>query len=164
MHLFSQSLSIVLQCGGHLLNVTFGFSNTRCIRWPGFALIWVSYRWVINIMLRGYVCCTRLIQTRIIACPASFLLLLPEFCIPELQALEFEVPRCRTSKFARCFLPTQVWIWNDLPYNVFDSGMLDRFKGAVNCRLLPWVVFSSDFRGAGVCGVAKANYKQFYFF
>ena len=36
MHLFSQSLSIVLRCGGLLLNVTFSFTNARCIRWPGF--------------------------------------------------------------------------------------------------------------------------------
>ena len=29
--------------------------------------------------------------------------------------LEFEVSRCRTSQFARCFLPAQVRLWNDLP-------------------------------------------------
>ena len=48
--------------------------------------------------------------------------------------LEFEVSRCRTSQFARCFLPTQTRVWNDLPYSVsvFDTGTLDGFKGAVN--------------------------------
>ena len=39
--------------------------------------------------------------------------------------LEFEVSRCRTSQFARCFLPAQVRMWNDLPYFVFDTGTLN---------------------------------------
>ena len=30
---------------------------------------------------------------------------------------------------------------NDLPYTMFDPGTLDGFKGAVNCRFLPGVVF-----------------------
>ena len=51
--------------------------------------------------------------------------------------LEFEVSRCRTSKFVRCFVPAQVQKWNDLPYTVFDTGMVDGFKGAVNSWLLP---------------------------
>ena len=50
--------------------------------------------------------------------------------------LEFEVSRCRTSQFARCFLPANR-VWNDLPYNVFDNGTLDEFEGAVNRWLLP---------------------------
>ena len=29
--------------------------------------------------------------------------------------LEFEVSRCRTSQFARSFLPAQVRLWNGLP-------------------------------------------------
>ena len=33
--------------------------------------------------------------------------------------LEFEVSRCRMSQFARCFLPAQTRVWNDLPYTVF---------------------------------------------
>ena len=40
MHLFSQSLSIVLMCGGLLLNLIFNYlMYCRCIRWPCFALI-----------------------------------------------------------------------------------------------------------------------------
>ena len=31
------------------------------------------------------------------------------------HSLEFEVSRCRTSLFARSFLPAQVRLWNDLP-------------------------------------------------
>ena len=49
--------------------------------------------------------------------------------------LEFEVSRCRTSQFAGSLLPTQVCLWNELPDTVFDTGMLDGFKGAVNCWL-----------------------------
>ena len=45
LHLFSQSSSIVLLCGGQLLNVTFGFLSARCILWPGFDLIRVSCHW-----------------------------------------------------------------------------------------------------------------------
>ena len=44
LHLFSQSLSIVLRCVGQLLNVAFSFLSARCIRWPGFVLIRVSFR------------------------------------------------------------------------------------------------------------------------
>ena len=49
--------------------------------------------------------------------------------------LEFQVSRCRTFQFARCFLPAQFGMWNDLPYTAVDTGTLDWFKGAVN-RLL----------------------------
>ena len=45
--------------------------------------------------------------------------------------LEFEVSRCRTLQFGRCFLPAHVRMWNDLPDTVCDTGMLDGFKGAV---------------------------------
>ena len=38
---------------------------------------------------------------------------------------------------------------------MFNTGTLDGFKGAVNLWLLPSVVFSSLFHGAGACGVAK---------
>ena len=36
LHLFSKALSVVLRCGGQLLNVTFNILSARCIRWPGF--------------------------------------------------------------------------------------------------------------------------------
>ena len=39
--------------------------------------------------------------------------------------VEFKVSKCRTSQFARCFLPAQTRVWNDLPYTVFDTGTLD---------------------------------------
>ena len=76
MHFFSQSLGIVLRCGGLLLNVIFSFSCVRCIRWPGFSLNRVSCRYVIDVMLLHCVCCTRLIRTRIIVCSVIFHMLL----------------------------------------------------------------------------------------
>ena len=84
MHLFSQSLSIVLRCEGQLLNVLFSFSisSNSCIRWTGFAMIRVSCRCVIDVMVLHSVCCTKLIRTRIIVCALSFHLLLSEFDIP----------------------------------------------------------------------------------
>ena len=67
--------------------------------------------------------------------------------------LEFEVSRCRTSKFAMCFLPAQTSVWNDLPYTWFDTGTLDGFReqSIVGCFLE--FVFQF-FRGAGTFGVA----------
>ena len=55
--------------------------------------------------------------------------------------LEFEVSSCRTSQFARSYLPAQVGLWNDLPYTVFDTGTLYGFKGAVNRWLFPELFF-----------------------
>ena len=62
--------------------------------------------------------------------------------------LELEVSKCRTSQFARCFLPAHIRVWNDLPYSVFDTGTLDVFKGAVNGWFLLRVCFFV-FRGTG---------------
>ena len=70
---------------GLLLNVIFSFSRARCIRSAGFALIRLSCRCVIDIMLLHCVCCTRLIRTRIIVCSVNFHLFLPEFDILELR-------------------------------------------------------------------------------
>ena len=86
MHLFSQSLSIVLRCGGLLLNIIFRFSIARCIRWPGIVLITVSCRCVIDVMVLHCICCIWLIWTRIIVYSVTFHLLLLEFGIPELRA------------------------------------------------------------------------------
>ena len=135
LHLFCQSLKTVLWCGGQLLNVTFSFLRARCIRWPGFFSIRVSFRWVIDVVWLGLVCCIRLIRTLITVCSASFHLLRLSSTIQAAAAahpLEFEVSRCRASQFARSFLPAQVRLWNDLPYTVFNTGTLDGFKGSVN--------------------------------
>ena len=86
MHLFTQSLSVVLQGGSLQLNVIFSFSSSRCIRWSGYALIRVSCPCVIDVMLLECVRSTRLIRTEIIVCSVNFHLLLPEFDIPELRS------------------------------------------------------------------------------
>ena len=82
---FSQSLSIVLRCGGQLLNVTFSFFSARCFRWQGLVLISVFCRCVFDVVRLGLVCCTRLIRTLITVCSVSFHLFLLEFDIPELR-------------------------------------------------------------------------------
>ena len=51
--------------------------------------------------------------------------------------LEFEVPRCRTSQFARSFLPGLVRLWNNLINTLFDTGTMEEFKGAVDHWLHP---------------------------
>ena len=156
MHLFSQSLSIVLRCGGELLNVSLSSSSVRCIRWPGFALIRLSCHCVIDVVLMDCVCCTWLIWTRIIVCPVSCRTRIWHYRAAAVaHPLEFEVSRCRRSQFARCFLPAQVRMWNDHPYTDFDTGTLVEFEEAVNHWLtgkvartviriskgVPWVVF-----------------------
>ena len=161
-HLFSLSLNIVLLCGAQLLNVTFSFLSARCIQLSGFVLIRVSCRCVIDEMLLDRVCFTRLIRTLITVCSASLLSASTRVRHSPAAAaghpLEFEVSRCRMSQFAWWFLPAKIRIWYDLLYTVFDTVMLDWFKGAVNRWLLSWYLFSSVFRGADDCGVAKATY------
>ena len=145
MHLFSQSLSIVLWFGSQLLNVTFNFSSVRYIRWPGSHLIRVSCRCFIDVMLLGSVWCTRLIRTRITDCsvsnvcsviPSASTSVRHPLTAAAAHPLEFEVSGCRTSQFARRFMQAQIGLWNDLPYTVFGTGTLDRFKGTVNCWFL----------------------------
>ena len=51
---YASVLPILEYCSpvwGLLLNVIFSNSSARCIRWPGFALIRLSYRCVIDVML-----------------------------------------------------------------------------------------------------------------
>ena len=66
---------------GLLPNAIFISSSERCIQWPGFALIRLSCRCVIDVMLLKCVCCTRLLRTRITVYSVSFHLLLTEFDI-----------------------------------------------------------------------------------
>ena len=84
-YIYSPNLWTLFSGVGQLLNVTFSFMRARCIRWPGYVLIRVSCRCVIDVMLMGWACCTRLIWTLIAVCLASFYLLLLEFDILELQ-------------------------------------------------------------------------------
>ena len=83
LHLFSQFLSIVLQSGGQLLNVTFSFLSAWCIRRPGCVPIRVSCRCVIDVVWLCLVCCIRLIRILMTVCSARFQLLLLEFYILE---------------------------------------------------------------------------------
>ena len=80
-----QSLSIFLLCGGQLLNAIFSFLSARCIRPPGLALIRVSCRCVIDVLLLGIVCCTGLMRTLITVCSATFHLLPLDFDLLELR-------------------------------------------------------------------------------
>ena len=70
--------------------------------------------------------------------------------------LYFGVSRCRPSQFARCFMPAQFQMWNDLPYTVFDTGTLDEFKVQSTVAYFPELCFPPVFHGAGACGVVKA--------
>ena len=63
---------------------TFCFLTARCIWGPGFVPIKVSCCCVIDIGWLGLVCYTRLNQTLITVCSASFHLLLLKFDIPKL--------------------------------------------------------------------------------
>ena len=59
------------------------------------------------------------------------------------------------SEFVRFFLPSQVRIWKDLPYTVFDTRTQDLFKSAVNRWIASLSSVFSIFCPAGVCGVAQ---------
>ena len=157
MHWFSQSLSIVLQCGGLLLNVIFSFSRFRCIRWQGFCpdqtFLSLCHRRHVAALFMLYNVNPNWNHCLFSELPSSSIRVRYTLAAASAHPLEFEVSRCRTSQFARRFLPGQTRVSNDLPYAVFDTGALDGFKGAVNRWLLPGVCVSV-FRGSGVCGVA----------
>ena len=131
LHLFFKSLIIVLRCGGQLLKVTFSFLSARCIRWPGF------------VPIRVYCCCVidkvnsnsnhRLFNEL----PSASTRVRHTRAAAAVHPLYFEVSRCRTSHFAKSFLPAQIRLWNNLAYTVFDTRKLDWFNGAVNRWLLP---------------------------
>ena len=141
-NLYFQFLSTVLWYGRQLLNVTcFMFLRAMYIRWPLFILIRVSFRCIIDVMLLGLVCCTRLVQTIITVCAASSICACTRVrhsrAATAAYPLDLEVSRCRKSQFARCFMPAQIRMWIDLPYTVFYTGTLDGFKGTVNYWLRP---------------------------
>ena len=48
----------------------------------------------------------------------------------------FELSRCRTFQFARCFIPNTVKLWNSLPASIFAADSLNCFKSRVNRFLL----------------------------
>ena len=138
LHLFSESLRIGLRCGSQLLNITFQmYSVARLSPDQGFLSLRhrrrvAGFRVLLKVNSNSIHCLfselasasTRVRHTRTAATA---------------HPLVFEVSRCRTSQFARPFLPAQFRMWNeshDLPYNVFDTETLDGFKGAVNHWLL----------------------------
>ena len=103
-----------------------------------------SCRCVIDVVLLGLVCCTRLIRTLTTVGSANFDLLLLEFDIPKQAAaaahpLEIEESRCRTSRFARSFLPTLCL--------TLERWMCSRVQSTVG-GFLSCVFF---FRGTGAC-------------
>ena len=81
MHLFSQSLSIALRCGGLLRNVIFSFSSSRFIRLKSFALIRLYCRCVIEVILLHCVG----VQVNSNSNHCLFHLLLSEYDITELR-------------------------------------------------------------------------------
>ena len=82
LHLFSQSLTNVLPCGGlHGAECHLQLLDRLVYSVARLALIKLSCRCVTEVMLLHCLCCTRLIRTRIIVCSVSFHLLLSEFAI-----------------------------------------------------------------------------------
>ena len=149
-HLSSQSFSIVLRCGDLLLHVILLERQV----YPVARLCPVQT--FLSLCHRRHVAALcilhKLIKTRINVCSVSFHLLLSKFDIPSCGCsssitLEFEVSRCRTCQFARCFLPAQTRVWNDLRYTVFDTRTLDGFKGAVNRLLFRRYLLRNTFEG-----------------
>ena len=123
IHLFSQSLSIVLRCGGLLLKAICSFSSAKQSRAPS--------KQSNHCLFSEF--------------PSASVKIQQSRAEAAAHPLVFEVLRCITSQFARCFLLAQTRVWNDhkhqedmeLTYTVFDTETLDGFKGAVNRWLLP---------------------------
>ena len=132
-HLFSQSFSIVLRCGGLQLN---SFSSTRCIQQPGFALIRLSFSCVMMYVASLF------IVSLLRELPSTSVRVWHTRAVAAAHPLGLEVSQCRMFQFARCLLPAQTHVWNDLPYTVSDTGALDRFKGVINGWLIWGVCFS----------------------
>ena len=146
LHLFSQSLSTVLRCGGQLQNVTFSFLNARCIRWPALCrseflslchlrhVAWLNRFYKVNSNSNHCLfselpsASTRVRHTRAAAAASRWSL--------KYQGVE------RPNLLGLSYVPAQVRMLNDLPYTVLDTGTLHGFNGAVNRWLFPWVVFS----------------------
>ena len=140
---------------GLLLNAIFSFSIARCIRWPGFAMITLSCRFVIAVMLLN---CVMLYEDNsnshrclFSEVPSASVRVRHTRAAAAVHPFEFEVARCRTSQFARCVLPAQTRVLNDLPYTVFYTGTLDVFSQTLVASLS---LFFQFFRGACACGVA----------
>ena len=134
LHLFSQSLSIFLRCGGQLLNVIFSFVSARLF--GGRALLSLSFllyhrRRVagLSMLYKVNVNSNRCLFSEL---PSAATRVRHSRAASTAHPLEFEVSRCRTSQFVRCFLPAQIRMWNDLPCTVFDTRTLDGFYCAVN--------------------------------
>ena len=164
IHLFSQAFNIGLQCGGLLLNVILSYSIARCIRWPGLpdqTFLSLCHQRQVAALCMLYKVNLNSNHCLFSELPFASVKVGHTRAAAVAHPFEFEVSRCRTSQFARCFLPPQIRVWNDLPYTVFDTGTLDGFKGAVNRWLHPRVCFPV-FCDAGDCGVEKAIYKQFF--
>ena len=105
----------------------------------------VPCRWVIDVTLPVCECYTWLTRTRIIVYKVSCPLPLPlqssqTWAAVAAHWLEFEVSRCRTSQFSKCFPPTKFVCGMTFP-TVFNTGTMNGFKRAINCWLLRWVVF-----------------------
>ena len=132
-------LKILEHCspyGGLLRNVIYSYSSARCIRWPGFE----PDQTFLSLCHRRYVaalCMLYKVNSKSNHClfselPSVSVKIRHTRAAAAARPIVFEVSRCRTSQFARCFLPAQTRVWNDLLYTVFHTGTLEGLQGAVN--------------------------------
>ena len=138
--------------------------SARCIRWPGFvpiSFLSLCHRRRVAGLSMLYKVNSNSNHRLFNKLPSASHRVWHTRAAAAAHPLRFVVLRCRTSKFARYFLLAQVWMSNDLPYTVFDTETLHGFKGAVNRWLLPWIMFSSVFRGAGAYGVVNTFINNF---
>ena len=122
-----------------------------------------SCRCVVNVVWLGLVCCTRLIWTLITVCSASSHLLLLEFDIPELrpQLMHWSLKYHGVERPNLLSLSCRLRF--DCGMALFDTGMMDGFKGAANRWLFPWVVFSSVSVAQVLVGLRKQFINNFVF-
>ena len=139
MHLFSQSLSIVLRCGGsaaecHLQHLERQvYSVARFCPYP--TSMSLCYRRRVAALCKLYKVNSSWNHCLFSEIPSTSVRVRHIRAAAPAHPLEFEVSRCITSQFARCFVQAQTRMWNDLPYTVFDTRTLYGFKGAVECGM-----------------------------
>ena len=134
LHLFSQSWSIVLRCGGQLLNQLLErqvYSVARLC--PDQSFLSLCHRRRVAVLSMLYKVNSNSNHCLFSELPSASTRVRHTRAYIGAHTLELDVSRCRTSQFARSFLPAQVRLWNDLPYTVFDTGMLDGLQSTVGC-------------------------------
>ena len=139
MHLFSQSLSIILRCGVYCwmsssaTRVTVYSEDQAFPVQPFLSLCHRRHVAALCMLYKVNSISNHCVSSDL---PSPSVIVWHSRAAAAAHPLEFDFSRCRTSQFASvsCRL---ILVRGIIPYTVFDTGTLDGFNGAVNRWLLP---------------------------